>query len=86
MQTGRCDAAVREAPLLGAAMRRLGGRYGPVGGRIDTGASWALAVPRGSAIEPDVDRALSRLRRDGTLGGSRTRWLGFDPAALRRLR
>ncbi len=86
VQTGRCDAAVREGPLLGAALRRLGGRYGPVGGRIETGASWALAVPRGSAIEPDVDRALSRLRRDGTLSRIVTRWLGFDPAALRRLR
>jgi polar amino acid transport system substrate-binding protein len=86
VQTGRCDAAVREAPLLGAAMRRLGGRYGPMGGRIETGATWALAVPRGSVIEPDVDRALSRLRRDGTLRRITTRWLGFDPAGLRRLR
>jgi polar amino acid transport system substrate-binding protein len=85
VQTGRCDVAVREAPLLGAAMRRLGGRYGPVGGLIDTGASWALAVPRGSVIEPDVGRALSRLRRDGTLRRIAMRWLGFDPAALRRL-
>jgi polar amino acid transport system substrate-binding protein len=85
VQTGRCDAALREAPLLGAALRRLGGRYGPVGGRVETGASWAIAVPRGSAIAADVDRALSRLRRDGTLGRIAVRWLGFDPLRLRRL-
>jgi ABC-type amino acid transport substrate-binding protein len=84
--TGRCDAAVREAPLLGAALRRLPGRYGPVGGRIETSSSWAVALPRGSTLTPLVNRALGQLRRNGTLSRIADRWLGFDPSRLRVLR
>jgi polar amino acid transport system substrate-binding protein len=86
VQTGRCDAALREAPRLGVAMQRIGGRYGPVGGRVETSASWAIAVPRESAVAARVARAISRLRRDGTLGRIAVRWLGFDPLRLRALR
>ena len=85
VQTGRCDAAVREAPRLGVALRAGNGRHGPVGGRIDTGSSWAFALPLHSALRADVNNALRRLRADGTLGRIATRWLGFDPATLRRL-
>ena len=86
VETGRCDAAVREAPALGTTMRRRGGRYGPIGGRIDTGSSWAVAVPRGSELTPRVNRALGFLRANGTLAGIIERWLGFDPSRLRVLR
>ena len=86
VQTGRCDAAVREAPLLGAALRRLPGRYGPVAGRVVTTEGYVAALPRGSDLVDDVDRALVRLRADGTLGRIAKRWLGFDPAGLRVLR
>jgi ABC-type amino acid transport substrate-binding protein len=86
VQTGRCDVAVREAPLLGVALQRLGGRHGPVAGLLDTGRTWSIALPRGSELTARVDRALVRLRADGTLGRLALRWLGFDPARLRRLR
>jgi len=84
--SGRCDAAVGDAPLLGSTLQRLGGRRGHVGGRMDTGSGWVLAVPRGSSVAPAVDRALARLRADGTLGRIAERWLGFDPSGLRVLR
>ena len=87
VQTGRCDAAVREAPLLGAALRRLPGRYGPVAGRVVTpGDGYVAALPRGSELVEDVDRALARLRADGTLRRIAERWLGLDPGGLRVLR
>jgi polar amino acid transport system substrate-binding protein len=85
VQTGRCDAAVREAPLLGAALRRLPGRYGPVAGRVVTDEGFVAALPRGSELVDDVDRALARLRADGTLRRIAERWLGFDPVRLRVL-
>ncbi len=84
--TGRCDAAVREGPLLGTSLERLGARHGPIGGRIDTGAAFAIALPRGSELADGVDRALSRLRANGTLARIAERWLGFDPTRLRVLR
>jgi len=86
VQTGRCDVAVREAPLLGAALRRLPGRYGPVAGRVVTDEGFVAALPRGSELVDDVDRALARLRADGTLRRIAERWLGFDPVRLPVLR
>ena len=86
VQTGRCDAAVREAPLLGVALRRHPGRYGPVAGRLAASDGFVAALPQGSELIDDVDRALARLRADGTLRRIAERWLGFDPAGLRVLR
>lgn len=86
VQTGQCDAAVREAPLLGAALRRFPGRYGHLAGRVATAAGFVAVLPRGSELVDEIDRALSRLRADGTLRRIAERWLGFDPARLRVLR
>jgi ABC-type amino acid transport substrate-binding protein len=83
---GRCDAAIGDAPLIGTTVQRLGGRHGHIGGRIDAGERWVAAVPRASTVGPAVERALRRLRADGTLARIAERWLGFDPAALRVLR
>jgi ABC-type amino acid transport substrate-binding protein len=84
--SGRCDAAIREAPELGAMLERIGGRHGHVGGRIATGAALVFAVPEGSTLRPELDRALRRLRADGTLARIARRWLGFDPSGVRVLR
>jgi ABC-type amino acid transport substrate-binding protein len=84
-ETGSCDAAVREAPQLGTTLRRTGVRHGPLGGRIDTGAGYAVALPQDSELVPDVDRVLTRLRANRTLEKIALRWLGFDPARLRVL-
>jgi glutamine transport system substrate-binding protein len=84
-QTGRCEAAVADLPALAARLRGSGGRYGRVVGAIDTGEALAVALPAGSPLLADVNRALTRLRRDGTLRRIALRWLAFDPARLRVL-
>jgi ABC-type amino acid transport substrate-binding protein len=84
-QTGRCDAAVADGPVLGVRLRGSGGRYGAVAGRIETGAAFSLAVPAGSPLLVDLNRALRGMRRDGTLRRLALRWLAFDPARLRIL-
>jgi polar amino acid transport system substrate-binding protein len=85
VETGRCDAAVQDAPSLGTALERTGARHGRIGGRIDTGAAFAVALPPGSELDAAVDRAVTKLRRNGTLGRIAERWLGFDPARIRVL-
>lgn len=85
VQTGRCDAALREAPLLGVALEGRRAQMGRIVGMVETGAAYAVALPRGSALAPAVDRAIVRLRGDGTLHRLALRWLGFDPGRLRRL-
>ena len=87
LRTGTCDAAVVpavDAGRLVAGQQRL---LGPVAGRIEHGKGLVVAVASGSGFDVAlVDRALRRLRADGTLGRLARTWLGLDPAALRRLR
>ena len=87
LRTGACDAAVVPAWQAGALIGGPGRLFGPVAGRIEHGEGLVIAVARGSGLDPaDVDRALRRLRADGSLGRLARSWLGLDPAALRRLR
>lgn len=87
VRTGRCDAALREAPQLGQALARAGrGSFGPVVGRIETEAAFAVALQKGSPLTARVDGALRRLRAAGVLGRLAKTWLGLDPARLRVLR
>jgi ABC-type amino acid transport substrate-binding protein len=86
VQTGRCDAAVHEAPALGASVVNARRRYGRLAGRIETGATYAIALPHGSPLAADVGRALAALRADGVVTRLARAWLGFDPARLRALR
>ncbi len=87
VQTGRCDAALREASQLGRALEGAPrSAYGVVAGRIETGAGFAIALQRNSPLTPSVDRALKRLRADGKLGRLAKVWLGLDPARLPVLR
>ena len=62
VQTGRCDAAIHEAPLLAAAVVYAPGRYGRLTARIQTGATYAIALPHGSPLRAAVRGALAALR------------------------
>lgn len=86
VETGRCDAAVHEAPLLAVALRVHAPRVGKVVGRIETGAGYAVALPRGSDLGWRVNDALSVFRANGTVRRLAVRWLGFDPERLPVLR
>ena len=78
---GSCDAAVLDAPILGAERAQLPDRYGPLAGRIATGERYGVVLPKGSPLRADLDTrsATSRRRhRRGALaqvalGGSRRR-------------
>jgi cystine transport system substrate-binding protein len=87
LRTGACDAALVPAIEAGRFVRGHGRELGPVTGRIPAGDGYAVAVARGTGLDvATVDRALARLRSDGTLGRLARSWLGLDPARLRILR
>jgi polar amino acid transport system substrate-binding protein len=86
VQTGACDAAVLETTELRAALAGRADRLGPVVGRIETDVAYSIALPNGSPLTQKVNRALKRLRADGTLARLRSDWLGGDPLRLRALR
>jgi cystine transport system substrate-binding protein len=86
VQTGACDAAVVDANTVGGFVAGRGGLLGPISARIEAGGGYVVAVTRGGPVAvADVNRALARMRADGTMHRLTRRWLGIDPARLRPL-
>ena len=86
VQTGACDAALVDGDAVGRFVAGRGGILGPISARIEFGGGYVVAVTRGGPIAvADVDRALGRMRADGTMHRLARRWLGIDPARLRPL-
>ncbi len=84
VQTGVCDAALVDAASAGRLLAGKGGRFGPVVTKVEHGDGLVVAVTRNGPVGvADVDRALRRLRADGTLHRLARTWLGIDPARLR---
>jgi polar amino acid transport system substrate-binding protein len=86
LQTGRCEAVVYDAPALGTLKDRAPDRYGPFVGVIPTGEKYGIAVPLGSALRGQVDRALAGLISDGTVERLQKKWLTTNLESLRVLR
>ena len=87
VQTGACDAALVDADSVGQFVAGRGGILGPVSARVERGGGYVVAVTRGGPIAvSEVDRALARMRADGTMHRLARQWLGIDPARLRPLR
>lgn len=87
VQTGVCDAALVDADSVGQFVAGRGGILGPVSARVERGGGYVVAVTRGGPIAvSDVDRALARMRADGTMHRLARQWLGIDPARLTSLR
>ena len=83
LRSGRCDAAVYDAPILGAEQQAAPDRYGSFAGRIATGERYGIVVGKGSKLLGPLNGALDALTADGTVGRLMTRWLSGDPAKLR---
>lgn len=87
VRTGICDAALVDAASAGRLLRGRGGLFGPVETKVAHGDGLSIAVTRsGPVAVAEVDRALRRLRADGTLHRLARAWLRIDPARLRALR
>ncbi len=87
VQTGVCDAALVDADAVGRFVAGRGALLGPVKARVEDGDGYVVAVTRGGPISTgEVERALGRMRADGTMHRLAKRWLQIDPARLRVLR
>lgn len=86
LQTGRCEAAVYDAPALGTLKARAPKRYGPFIGVLKTNEKYGIAVPRGSGLLKRVDRALASLIADGSVEALQRKWVTAHLEQLRVLR
>jgi ABC-type amino acid transport substrate-binding protein len=85
LRSGRCDAAVYDAPILAAEQSAAPDRYGQFAGVIATGERYGIAVEKGSKLLAPLNGAVKALVKDGTVARLSKRWLGSDPAKLRAL-
>jgi polar amino acid transport system substrate-binding protein len=82
LQAGACDAAVLDAPILGAERAQLPFRYGPLAGLIATGEQYGIVFPRRSPLREAINGALAELVDDGTLARLSKTWLSTDLSEL----
>lgn len=82
LQSGRCDAAVYDTPILGAEVAGAADRYGPLVGRIVTGERYGVVFPKTSRLRGRVDGIVRTLVTDGTVRGLSKRWISTDVRAL----
>ena len=82
LTSGRCEAVVFDAPGLASLRAQVPTRYGPFAGVIRTGERYGAVFAKGNRLRGPVNRAITALRRDGTIARLGTTWLTRDLATL----
>jgi len=82
LKSKRCDAALYDAPILGAQKYQEPKAYGPIVGQIITNEQYGAAFQKGDPIRPTINKILKKLLADGTIGKLSTKWLTFDASKL----
>ena len=79
----RLRRRARRCRPVGRFVAGQGALLGPITARVPFGGGYVVAVTRGGPVAvADVDRALARMRADGTMHRLARPWLGIDPARL----
>jgi polar amino acid transport system substrate-binding protein len=83
VRSGRCEAAVLDAPILAAERAAAPYRYGALAGRLRTNESYGVVLQKGSPLTRRVNAAVRALVANGTLAKLQRRWLLSDLGSLR---
>ena len=67
LSTSICDAFVFDLPVLIVAKRTAPSRYGAIAGRVGSTEQYGGLLPKGSPLRPAVNKAITSLKRDGTM-------------------
>jgi polar amino acid transport system substrate-binding protein len=86
LRNGQCDAALYDAPLIGAERAQRPTRYGPIIGQIVTNELYGAVFEKGSPLRPKVDAVIKKLLANGTIGKLAKKWLTADVSKLPILR
>jgi polar amino acid transport system substrate-binding protein len=82
VQSGRCAAAIYDAPSLATLKAQAPARYGALAGVIPTGERYGVALPKGSALTSDISAAIGALIADGSIARLQRQWLATNLSAL----
>jgi polar amino acid transport system substrate-binding protein len=82
VQSGRCDASVYDAPILGGQRAQKPTAYGPIVGQIKTGEQYGIVFEKGSKLLPQVNAILKGWQADGTISRLAKKYLTTDVSKL----
>jgi polar amino acid transport system substrate-binding protein len=82
VQSGRCDASVYDAPILGGQKATKPSAYGPIVGQIKTGEQYGIVFEKGSKLLPQVNTILRSWSEDGTISRLAKKYLTTDVSKL----
>jgi polar amino acid transport system substrate-binding protein len=82
VQSGRCDASVYDAPILGGQKATQPNAYGPIVGQIKTGEQYGIVFEKGSKLLPQVNTILKGWKADGTISKLAKKYLTTDVSKL----
>jgi polar amino acid transport system substrate-binding protein len=82
LKSKRCDAALYDAPILGAQRFLEPKAYGPIIAQIITNEQYGAAFQKGDPLRPAVNKAIKKLLANGTIGKLTQKWLTFDASEL----
>lgn len=75
-EAGAVRVVVFDAPVLSYYAAHEGSVFGQMAGPVFLKENYGIALPAGSPLREDVNRALLALREDGTYDAIRRRWFG----------
>jgi polar amino acid transport system substrate-binding protein len=75
VEAGRCDALILDVPIVGSQAKKKPGAYGGVAGQIVTGESYGAVMDKGSRFKPFLDRAIKKLKANGTISRLQQKWV-----------
>ena len=78
VQVNRCDALILDVPIVALQKKSKPGAYGPVAGQVVTHEQYGAVMQKGSKLKGDVDRAISKLTKNGTVGKLQKKWFNLN--------
>jgi polar amino acid transport system substrate-binding protein len=77
VEAGRCDALILDVPIVVSQSNKKKGAYGGVAGQIITNEFYGAVMEKGSKFKPFLDRAIKKLKANGTITRLQRKWLPF---------
>ena len=77
-QLNRCQAVILDVPLVSLEAKSKPGAFGPVAGQFVTHEQYGAVLQKGSKLTAVINKTLSQLTENGTVGKLQKKWFNID--------
>jgi polar amino acid transport system substrate-binding protein len=82
VQINRCQALILDVPLVSLEKKQNPSKFGPVAGQINTHEQYGAVLQKGSKLLSIVNKTLTGLIEDGTVGKLQKKWFNLNFGAI----